>query len=154
MSIRIIRTSAVALGLALAALGCQQPSQIDKTAATQILTEKEGQAWAAVRDRQADNFKGLVTEDFVIVSSWGTQNLKQKIADINDLNFTLKNFVFSDMNIIFTIPNDAVVTYKASYKYVAGGQEGEGTVNCASVWKNQDNKWLAIFHTESIPVKN
>ena len=153
MNIRITRPTVIALAMALAGLGCQQPSQIDKPAVTQTLMEKEGQAWAAIRDRQADTFKGLVTENFVTVSSWGFQDLNQKVADINNPNFTLKEFAFSDMKVIFPAQNNAVVTYKATYKYVVGGQEGGGAVNCSSVWANRDNKWLGLIHTESVPVK-
>ena len=96
MSIRIIPT-VMALGLALTGPGCQQPIQVDKSAVTQTLMDMEGQAWAAIRDRQADSFKGLVTDDFVIVSSWGTQDLNQKVAQINNPDFTLKEFAFSQL---------------------------------------------------------
>ena len=153
MSIRIIPI-VMALGLALAGPGCQQPIQVDKSAVTQALMDMEGQAWAVVRDRQPDSFKGLVTDDFVIVSSWGTQDLNQKVADINNTNFTLKGFTFSDMKVGFPAERSAVVTYKAAYQYVAGGKEGQDEVNCSSVWANRGDKWLAIIHTESVPVKD
>ena len=95
-----------------------------------------------------------MANDFVIVSSWGTQDLTQKIEDINDPNFSLKEYLFSDMKVIFSGKNRAVVTYKANYKFVAGGNEGGGSVNCSSVWENHENKWQGILHTEALPANN
>lgn len=154
MGIRTIHTSVLAAGLVIAGLACRQPAQIDKTAAAQMLMDLERQAWAAIRDRQADMFKGLVTENFLVVGSWRTLDLSQKVAQINDPGFTLKEFAFSDMNVTFPAQDSAIVTYKATYRYVAGGQEGGDEVNCSSVWSNRENKWLAILHSEAVPAKD
>jgi hypothetical protein len=155
MKIRIlIPATGIILGLALAGPGCQKPYQVDTAAATQTLMEMEGQAWAAVRDKQGDLFRSLFRDDGLIVSSWLTQDMNQKVEQINNPKFALSEYELSDMKVTFPSRNNAIVNYKATYKYVWDGQEFPATVNSASVWVNQERRWLAILHTESVFVND
>lgn len=155
MKIRIlIPTTGIILGLALAGLGCRKPNEVNKAVATQALMEMEGQAWAAVRDKQGDLFRSLFRDDGLIVSSWMTQGLDQKVEQINNPKFTLKEYELTDMKVTFPSQNNAIVNYKATYTYIWDGQERPTTVNSASVWVNQERKWLAILHTESVFVND
>jgi hypothetical protein len=49
-----------------------------------------------------------------------------------------------------------VTTYKMKIEGTFGGQDASGTYNAGSVWKMENGKWLAIFHTnirEAAPAK-
>ena len=44
-------------------------------------------------------------------------------------------------------PDVMVATYKVTIEGTFDGKDASGTYNAGSVWKIENGKWLAIFHT-------
>ena len=129
---------AVALLLAGIAVSFAGP---DKSA----IMANEKAAWQAYKDKKADDFKKVVDKDIKCVYADGVSDMAKELADMK--TWDVKSFEFSDF-IMFSDEKDiAVTTYTVKLDATANGKDMSGTYNAGSVWKLENGKWLAIFHT-------
>src|SRR3954470_20236397 len=106
---------------------------------------KENEAWQAFKDKNADAFKKLVDKDFKGVYDAGVDNLDQELAEMKTSD--MKSFTISDFTSFSDEKDVIVTTYKCAIQSSNGGKDKSGTYNCGTVWKMENNAWLAIFHT-------
>jgi hypothetical protein len=106
---------------------------------------KEKEAWQAFKDKNADAFKKLVDKDFRGIYAEGVVDLKAELDEMQKSD--LKSFTISDFNSFSDEPDVIVTTYKCTTQGTNGGKDNSGTFNCGTVWKMENNVWLAIFHT-------
>jgi len=59
----------------------------------------------------------------------------------------MKSFTLSDFTSFSDEPDVIVTTYKCTMTGTNGGKDTSGTYNCGTVWKMENNVWMAIFHT-------
>ena len=106
---------------------------------------KEKAAWQSFKDKKADEFKKLVDKDVRCVYDEGIQKLQNELDSMQ--KWDMKSFTISDYE-IFSDEKDVVVsTYKVTIEGTVDGKDMSGTYNAGSVWKQENGKWLAIFHT-------
>jgi hypothetical protein len=106
---------------------------------------KEKAAWQAFKDRNGDEFKKLVDKDIRAVYSDGLSNMQKELDDMK--KWDIKSFEFSDYNIFSDEKDIAVTTYTVKVEGTYDGKDQSGTYNAGSVWKQENGKWMAIFHT-------
>ena len=106
---------------------------------------KEKAAWQAFKDKNADDFKKVVDRDMVGVYADGIADMTKEMADMQ--KWDMKSFAISDYNAISDEPDVMVTTYKVTIEGTFDGKDASGTYNAGSVWKIENGKWLAIFHT-------
>src|ERR1044072_70207 len=107
---------------------------------------KEKAAWQAFKDKKADDFKKLLSQDLVSMYADGRHNLQQ---DVNSMSKTdMKSFDLSDFKFVFPNPNTAILTYKAKIEATVDGKDLSGTYNVGSVWHTVNGQWIGIFHTD------
>ena len=106
---------------------------------------KEKEAWQAFKDKNADAFQKLVDKDFRGVYAEGVVNLQQELDELKKSD--MKSFAISDFTSFSDEPDVIVTTYKCTMKGSNGGKDTSGTYNCGTVWKMENNVWMAIFHT-------
>ena len=120
------------------------------TAATNddALQEKEKAAWQAFKDKKADDFKKVVSANFVGVYPEGMSDMQKELADMQ--KWDMKSFEISDYKVTSIGPNLAISTYKVKVEGTYDGQDQSGTYNAASVWHKMGRRggdWEAVFHT-------
>jgi len=108
---------------------------------------REKAAWQAFKDKKADDFKKLLSPDFMGVYSDGIQTLQQEMDSMQ--KWDMKSFSFSDFNLVIPDADTAVVTYKVTIEGTSEGKDASGTYNAGSVWKMKKGQWHAIFHTNT-----
>ena len=106
---------------------------------------KEKAAWQAFKDKNADDFKKVVDHDMVGVYADGIANMAKEMEDMK--KWDMKSFAISDYTAISDEPDVMVTSYKVKIEGTFDGKDASGTYNAGSVWKIENGKWLAIFHT-------
>ncbi len=106
---------------------------------------KEKEAWQAFKDKNADAFQKLVDKDFRGVYAEGVVNLQQELDELKKSD--MKSFAISDFTSFSDEPDVIVTTYKCAVQGTNDGKDNSATYNCGTVWKMENNVWLAIFHT-------
>jgi hypothetical protein len=117
------------------------------TAATteETMLEKEKAAWQAFKDKKPDDFKKVVSAKLVAVYAEGMSDMQEELAAMQ--KWDMKSFAISDYKVTSDGSDTAVTTYKVAVEGTVDGKDQSGTYNAASVWKLENGKWLAIFHT-------
>jgi hypothetical protein len=109
---------------------------------------KEKAAWQAFKDKKADDFKKLLSPEFVGVYKDGMYTLQKQIDAMQ--KWDMKSFSLSDSNVVMTDANTAIVTCKAKVEGIYDGKDASGNYNCGSIWQMKNGEWRAIFHTDMI----
>jgi hypothetical protein len=110
---------------------------------------KEKAAWQAFKDKNEASFKSLVDKDFRGVYDDGISNMQKELDDMK--KWDVKSFEISDYD-IFSDEKDVVVsTYQVKLDGTYDGKDMSGTYNAGTVWKQENGKWMAIFHTNVKP---
>ena len=105
----------------------------------------EKAAWQAYKDKKADDFKKVVDKDIKCVYADGVSDMAKELADMK--KWDIKSFEFSDFNMFSDEKDIAVTTYTVKLDATNDGKDMSGSYTAGSVWKLEDGKWLAIFHT-------
>jgi hypothetical protein len=107
---------------------------------------KEKAAWQAFKDKKSDEFKKLLSPDFVGVYKDGVYTLQKQIDAMQ--KWDMKSFALSDSNVVMTDANTAIVTCKAKVEGTFDGKDVSGTYNSGSIWQMKNGEWRAIFHSD------
>ena len=116
-----------------------------KTPGKDEIMKKETAAWQAYKDKNADEFKKLVDKDFRGVYAEGIAMLSKEMDDMQ--KWDMKSFTIGDYDSFSDEKDVIVTTYTVKLEGSYGGKDMSGTYNCGTVWKLENGKWLAIFHT-------
>ena len=106
---------------------------------------KEKAAWQAFKDKNAADFKKVVAADFLGVYAEGISDMKKELDDMQ--KWDMKSFAISDYKVTSHGSDTVVTTYNVTLQGTYGGKDQSGTFNAASVWKQHNGQWQAIFHT-------
>ena len=116
-----------------------------KTPDKEAIMKKETAAWQAFKDKDAEGFKKLVDKDLRGVYADGIAQLQKELDDMQ--KWDMKSFEISDYD-SFSDEKDVIVsTYTVKLEGTYASKDMSGTYNCGTVWKMENGKWLAIFHT-------
>lgn len=106
---------------------------------------KENAAWQAFKEKKPDDFKKVVDRDMVAVYSDGIADMAKEMADMHA--WDMKSFAISDYKIHSDEKDVVVASYVVTLEGTVNGQDVSGAYNAGTVWKLENGKWLAIFHT-------
>jgi hypothetical protein len=65
----------------------------------------------------------------------------------------MKSFKISDFKSFSDEKDVTVTSYTVTIEGTYDGKDSSGTYNAGSVWKTENGKWLAIFHTNVLQAK-
>jgi hypothetical protein len=123
------------------------PAKPAKSASNETaITHLETSAWEAYKNKQADAFKKLMSEDYCGEYAEGIKNLDREVADMAKTD--LRDYSLADMKVVFPSADVAVITYKTTMQQAFEGKDMSGTYNSGSIWVKKGGKWLEVFHTE------
>ncbi len=127
----------------LAATAISSAAMPDKSA----LEAKENAAWQAFKDKKTDDFKKVVSANFVGVYDDGISDMAKELSDMQ--KWDMKSFAISDYKITSDGPNIVVASYIVKVEGTYDGKDASGTFNAGSIWhkKGSSGDWIAIFHT-------
>ncbi|MGH9551048.1 MAG: nuclear transport factor 2 family protein [Terriglobales bacterium] len=109
------------------------------------MESKEKSAWQAFKDKNADAFKKVVDKDVRVVYSDGVGNMQKELAEMP--KWDVKSFNITDFDIFSDEKDVIVTTYTVKIDATYQGKDMSGTFIGGTVWKQENGKWLAIFHT-------
>ncbi len=109
-----------------------------------MMTQEQA-AWQAFKDKKSDEFKKLLSPDFMAVYGDGIYNKQQEIDSMK--KWDMKSFALSDFNLVMTDADTAIVTYQVKVEGTADGKDASGNYNAASIWQMKNGEWHPIFHT-------
>jgi hypothetical protein len=109
------------------------------------LEAKEKAAWQTFKDKKSDEFKKLLSPNFMAVYSDGIYNKEQEIDSMK--KWDMKSFALSDFTLVMTDADTALVTYHVKMEGTMEGKDMSGDYNCGSVWQMKKGEWRPIFHT-------
>ena len=89
------------------------------------ITHLETSAWEAYKNKQADAFKKLMSEDYCGEYAEGIKNLDREVADMAKTD--LRDYSLADMKVVFPSADVAVITYKATIQQTSEGKDLSGT---------------------------
>jgi hypothetical protein len=107
---------------------------------------KEKEAWQTFKDKKPDEFKKLLSADFMGVYSDDIYTLQKQMDGMQ--KWDMKSFSFTDMNVVFPDADTATITYKVMVEGTSGGKDASGTYNAGSVWKKHKGEWHVVFHSD------
>lgn len=129
----------------LATIAGSNAATPDKTA----MEAKEKAAWQAFKDKNEADFKKVVDKDFRGVYAEGVSNMQKELDDMK--KWDMKSFEISDYDMFSDEKDVVVTTYMVKIEGTYDGKDASGTYNAGSVWKQENGKWMAIFHTNVKP---
>jgi hypothetical protein len=107
---------------------------------------KEKAAWQAFKDKKTDEFKKLLSPNFMAVYADAIYNKQQEIDSMTKTD--MKSFSLSDFNVVMTDADTAIVTCKAKVESTSEGKDNSGNYNCGSIWQMKNGQWQAVFHAD------
>jgi hypothetical protein len=106
---------------------------------------KEKAAWQAYKDKNQAGFKNVVDKDFRGVYDTGIVNMQKELDEMKD--WDMKSFEISNYDMFSDEKDVVVATYTVKVEATYQGKDVSGTYNAGTVWKQENGKWMAIFHT-------
>ena len=107
---------------------------------------KEKSAWQAFKDKNSDAFKKVVDKDIrCVYADRLSTSLQNELADMQ--KWDMKSFEISGYDMFSDEKDVVVATYKVKIEGTYDGKDASGTYNAGTVWKQENGKWMAIFHT-------
>ena len=110
---------------------------------------KEKAAWQAYKDKNQTEFKNVVDKDFRGVYDTGVANMQKELDEMK--NWDMKSFEISGFDMFSDEKDVVVTTYTVKIEGTYQGKDMSGTYNAGTVWKQENGKWMAIFHTNVKP---
>ena len=124
------------------------PAKPAKSASNEkAITDLEKSAWESYKNKQADAFKKLMSQDYCGAYADALKTLDMEVADMAKTD--LRDYSLADMKVVFPSADVAVTTYKATIQQTSEGKDMSGTFNSGSIWVKKGGTWLEVFHTEA-----
>ena len=112
---------------------------------------KEKAAWQAFKDKNQADFKNVVDKDFRGVYDDGISNLQKELDGMK--KWDMKSFEITGYDMFSDEKDVVVATYQVKLEGTLDGKDMSGVYNAGTVWKQENGKWMAIFHTNVRPEK-
>ncbi len=112
----------------------------------ELLMTKEKAAWQSFKDKKSDEFKKLLSAEFMGVFSTGILNLQGEMDVMKTMD--IKSFSLGDITVTSPDADTAILTYTCALDVTSNGKDMSGNYNCGSIWRKEKGEWRAIFHSD------
>jgi hypothetical protein len=109
----------------------------------------ESRVWdALVRgDEEAD--RALLTDDFLGVYPTGFATRDEHVGQLS-AGSTMAEYAITDARLVPVSPAAVILSYRADFRHVRGGQVGDREVMyISSLWIGRDGEWLNSFSQDT-----
>lgn len=118
----------------------------------QTIVDLETKFWQSMVDKNAKLAKSMIADDCIVTGPGGAMRIDpdKYEAMTEEGNWTLDQYEFSDLEVIFPTDDTAIIAYKVHQTGDMGGQAMD--LNCAdsSTWVRDGGGWKCALHTETI----
>ena len=108
---------------------------------------KEKAAWQAFKDKDAARLREGRRSRHGRVYADGIADMAKEMSDMK--KWDMKSFKISDFKSHSDEKDVVVTSYVVTIEGTMDGNDASGTYYAGTVWKMEDGKWLAIFHTNA-----
>jgi uncharacterized protein (TIGR02246 family) len=120
------------------------------TTTQDAIIANEKQIIEALKKKDAAAFKNLIAPDAMLLGSQG----RLAMADFNKVvfgpDYTLVSATVEDPQVKMIDQDAAILTYKSTGTETFKGKTETGTSYASSIWTKHGDKWVAVFHQESL----
>lgn len=115
----------------------------------EFFVDLERQVWDALVRGDADADRELLAPDFVGVYSIGIANRADHAGQLAD-GPTVASYAISDTRLIRVSAAAVMLSYRAVYSRLIGGQPGgDETMYVSSLWTDRDGRWCNVFSQDT-----
>ena len=116
------------------------------------IVELETRFWQSMIDKDTAAAKAMIAEECLVTGAQGAMKLNPgKFAKMmEDGEWTLDEFKFSDIDVVFPSDDTAVIAYKVHQTGTMKDKPTDFTCADASTWVRSDGEWKCSLHTETI----
>jgi ketosteroid isomerase-like protein len=119
---------------------------------TQTIVDMETRFWKALVNKDTGAAAEMIAEECLITGPSGAMRIDpgKYTAMMEDGQWTLDTFEFSDLKVIFPAEDTAVVAYNVHQKGELKGEPMDLQCADSTAWVKDGRKWKCALHTETI----
>lgn len=119
---------------------------------TQTIVDLEKQFWKAHAAKDAEKAAAMIADECLVTGPNGAMRIDPgKYKEMmQDGQWDLDAYEFSDLKVIFPAEDTAVIAYKIHEKGTLKGQPMDMTCADSSAWVKDGRAWKCALHTETI----
>ena len=119
---------------------------------TQTIVDMETHFWKALVNKDTGAAAEMIAEECLITGPSGAMRIDpgKYTAMMEDGQWTLDTFEFSDLKVIFPAEDTAVVAYNVHQKGELKGEPMDLQCADSTAWVKDGRKWKCALHTETI----
>jgi ketosteroid isomerase-like protein len=121
---------------------------MDKAAIEKAIIANEQAIDAAFKKGDPVAFKALIADDAVSVDEGGATPIAEFVKMFKDIKVT--EATMTGFKVQWVDANTAILTYTWTGKGTFMGQAMKSPTYASTVWNKRGDKWLAVFHQETL----
>jgi ketosteroid isomerase-like protein len=118
----------------------------------QTIMDLEKKFWDTMKTQDTDTATAMMAKESIVIGPQGVSKIsKGDFAKMmEDGKWTLENYKFSDMQVLFPDDDTAVIGYKVHQKGTMNGKPYDLEAADASTWTRNGKNWQCVLHTETM----
>lgn len=118
----------------------------------QEIIDLERRFWQSLKDKDVPTAQAMIADQSRSTGPSGITPMDpQKFGQLmREAPWTLDNFTFSDVDVIFPTDDVAVITYKVHQTGEMEGKPMDLNAADSTVWAREGDSWKCALHTETI----
>ena len=116
------------------------------------ILKQEKAFWRTLIDKDIDTAKQMIADECLVTGPSGTTLIDpdKYAAMMKDGKWTLDEFEFSDVNVVFPNEDTGIIAYKVHQTGTMKDKPMD--LNCAdsTIWVRDGDEWKCALHTETI----
>jgi len=119
---------------------------------TQTIVDLETRFWKALVEKDTAKAAALIADECLITGPSGAMRIdpNKYTQMMQDGQWTLDTFEFSELKVIFPAEDTAVVAYKVHQRGELKGQPMDMQCADSTAWVKDGRAWKCALHTETI----
>ena len=118
----------------------------------QQIIDLETRFWQSMKDKDVPTAQAMIADDCLVTGPMGTMRVDPvKYGQLTrDGQWTLDEFKFSDVDVIFPTDDVAVIAYKVHQTGELKDRPMDIHAADSTTWVRDGNSWKCALHTETI----
>ena len=118
----------------------------------QEIIDLEKRFWQTMIDKDGETAAAMLADKSIVTGAQGAATIDRKAfsAMMEQGDWQLERYVFSDVQVEFPTPDIAVIAYKVKEELKVDGKPLTLEAADATTWVRKDGQWACALHTESV----
>lgn len=116
------------------------------------IVDLETRFWRSMVDKDAKGAAAMIADDGLVTGPMGTMRMNPKKCEemTRDGKWTLDEFEFKDVDVVFPSDDVAVIAYTVHQTGTMGDKPMDLTCADSSTWVRDGADWKCALHTETV----